>query len=433
MNWVRETDERIEAEVEIDLGVITRLEVHDALIKTSNGKSLGLDQVTAELLKADVNATVERLTDLFNIIWSEESTPKRWNKGLIVKIPKKGDLTDCSNWRGVTLLPVMSKIFGRVLINRLKDGVDKVLRQEQAGFRPNRSTTEQIFTLRNILEQSNEWNSPLYVHFIDFEKAFDSLHRNSLWNILKEYQIPDKIIRIVKALYDNVECAVVDEGETTEWFHVTSGVKQGCVMSGFLFLLAIDWMMKRVLAGERRGIRWRFTTQLEDLDFADDIALLSAKHDHIQKKTEKVEEMAGRIGLNMNVKKCKHMRMNNRVDAPLKINNIEVEDVEEFISGAKVSKDGGGTEDIKNRLGKARGAFRNLRRIWTNGAIGRKTKLTLFKTLVRSVLLYGSEAWKVTKREEQKLDAFQFKCIRRILKIPWTELVSNDRISSKQA
>ncbi|PIK36057.1 hypothetical protein BSL78_27122 [Apostichopus japonicus] len=196
MNWVRETDERIEAEVEIDLGVITRLEVHDALIKTSNGKSPGLDQVTAELLKADVNATVERLTDLFNIIWSEESTPKRWNKGLIVKIPKKGDLTDCSNWRGVTLLPVMSKIFGRVLINRLKDGVDKVLRQEQAGFRTNRSTTEQIFTLRNILEQSNEWNSPLYVHFIDFEKAFDSLHRNSLWNILKEYQIPDKIIRM---------------------------------------------------------------------------------------------------------------------------------------------------------------------------------------------------------------------------------------------
>ncbi|XP_071854542.1 uncharacterized protein [Apostichopus japonicus] len=123
----------------------------------------------------------------------------------------------------------------------------------------------------------------------------------------------------------------MDEGETTECFHVTSGIKQECVMSGFLFLLAIDWMMKRVLAGERRGIRWRFTTQLEDLDFADDIALLSARHDHIQKKTEKVEEMAGRIGLNKNVKKCKHMRMNSRVDAPLKINNIEVEDVEEFV------------------------------------------------------------------------------------------------------
>ncbi|PIK48416.1 hypothetical protein BSL78_14717 [Apostichopus japonicus] len=96
--------------------------------------------------------------------------------------------------------------------------------------------------------------------------------------------------------------------------------------------------------------------------------------------------------------------------------------------GDKVSKDGGGTEDIKNKIGKARSAFRNLGKIWTNGAIGRKTKLTLFKTLLRSVLLYGSEAWKVTKREEQKLDAFQFKDIRRILKIPWTELVSNDRI-----
>ncbi|PIK61680.1 hypothetical protein BSL78_01384 [Apostichopus japonicus] len=82
-------------------------------------------------------------------------------------------------------------------------------------------------------------------------------------------------------------------------------------------------------------------------------SLTKLRHDHIQKKTEKVEEMAGRFGLNMNVKKCKHMRMNNRVDAPLKMNNIEVEDVEEFVYlGAKASKDGGGTEDMKNRLGR---------------------------------------------------------------------------------
>ena len=252
---IAESDDRIVDEMDIDVGDITKTEVLEALKKTKNGKAPGADRVTVEMLKADINATVDRLTALFNKIWKEETTPNRWNSGLIIKVPKKGDLTDCNNWRGITLLPVISKIFGRILINRLTNGVDKVLRQEQAGFRPNRGTTEQIFTLRNILEQSNEWNASLYIHFIDFVKAFDSLHRNSLWNIMKEYQIPDKFIKIMKALYNNVECAVIDEGETTDWFEVTSGVKQGCVMSGFLFLLAIDWMMRKVTDGERRGIK----------------------------------------------------------------------------------------------------------------------------------------------------------------------------------
>ena len=85
---------------------------------------------------------------------------------------KKGDLRDCNNWRGVTLLPVISKVFCRMIIDRIKKGVDRKLRKEQAGFRSGRGTTEQIFILRTILEQANEWRAPLiYTHFVDFEKA----------------------------------------------------------------------------------------------------------------------------------------------------------------------------------------------------------------------------------------------------------------------
>ena len=112
-----------------------------------------------------------------------------------------------------------------------------MLRKEQAGFRENRSTIDQIFTLRNILEQVNEWNATLYTHFIDYEKAFDSIHRERLWNIMSIYGIPEELISLTKAMYNNFECAVVEEGETTEWFQVQSGVNQGCTMSGFLFLL----------------------------------------------------------------------------------------------------------------------------------------------------------------------------------------------------
>ena len=91
------------------------------------------------------------------------------------------------------------------------------------------------------------------------------------------YGIPEELIALVKAMYNNFECAVLAEGETAEWFQVQSRVKQGCVRSSFLFLLAIDWVMSRTTEGRRTGIRWKSTSILEDLDFADDIAQLCCR------------------------------------------------------------------------------------------------------------------------------------------------------------
>ena len=102
-----------------------------------------------------------------------------WKKELVVKVFKKRSLHECNNCRGVTLLPVSSKIFCRMQLERIKKGVDKKLRKEQTGFRPKKSTTE------HILEQANEWRAGLYAHFVlEFEKAFESVHRESLWNIM---------------------------------------------------------------------------------------------------------------------------------------------------------------------------------------------------------------------------------------------------------
>ena len=81
----------------------------------------------------------------------------------------------------------------------------------------------------------NKWQATLHAHFVDFKKVFDSIHREGLWRIMKAYDIPDKLIRMVKIMYDDFECSVLDEGEQTRWFKITTGVKQGCVMSGFLF------------------------------------------------------------------------------------------------------------------------------------------------------------------------------------------------------
>ena len=179
-----------------------------------NGKAPGADQITAEMLKADPQQTSQELKQTFDLIWKDEKVPKHWTKGLICKIPKKGNIQDCSNWRGVTLLPLASKVFSRILVNRIQAGVDKELRKEQAGFRKGRGTIEQIFILRNILEQANEWNTPVAIHFIDFEKAFDSVHRDSLWIIMKKYGIPQKLIQMVQSLYKDFQCAVIDENDS---------------------------------------------------------------------------------------------------------------------------------------------------------------------------------------------------------------------------
>ena len=180
------------------------------------------------------------LYDLFHKIWNAETIPEDWCRGLIVKLPKKGDRTQCTNWRGVTLLSVPSKIFCKIIHMRLSDAIDTILRKEQAGFRPGVGCIDHIFTLRNIFEQCIEWNTKVHVNFIDLEKAFDSIHRDTLWNILLAYGCPEKIVNIIKLFYNNFTCSVIHKKKLTDWFSVRSGVRQGCVLSPMLFLVAID-------------------------------------------------------------------------------------------------------------------------------------------------------------------------------------------------
>ena len=180
------------------------------------------------------------------------------------------------------MLSMVGKVLGRSIIKRLRDDIDRRLRKEQSGFRRNRGTTEPIFILRNIVEQSLEWNATLYLVFIDYEKAFDSIHRETLWKIMRQYGIPGKYIRLVKMFYDNDRCSVLTEGGIGESFSVKSGVKQGCVMSGFLFILVIDWIMRKTVTRNDTGIQWSLTKKLEDLDYADDIVTVSSKMSHAQ-------------------------------------------------------------------------------------------------------------------------------------------------------
>ena len=402
-------------------------EIRKAIKSLNNGKCGGPDGIPAEAMKYALETTVNTFHQLFKKIWLEENIPEEWKEGYLIKLPKKGDLSECKNYRGIMLLSTPGKVFNKVILERMKASVDKLLRDHQAGFRKDRSCTDQIATLRIIIEQSLEWNSPLYVNFIDFEKAFDSVDRTSLWNIMRHYGIPEKYVKIVSNTHQGMTaCKVLHGGDETEKFPVETGVRQGCVLSPFLFLLAIDWTMKETTKNRRNGIQWTLLDQLDDLDFADDLALLSQKLQHMQEKTSILEETAAKIGLKINKEKTKIMRINTTNTDPIKLRNEDLEEVEEFTYlGSKVNTTGGTDNDIKIRICKARTAFNLLKKVWNTRQISRNTKIKIFNSNVKAVLLYGSETWRTTVALERTIQSFINRCLRRILKIHWPDRISN--------
>ena len=416
-------------DLEIDTSTPNIQEIITAIKSLKNGKSPGQDNLNAELFKVDPELAAKILYPLFTIIWEGTVIPDDWTKGIIIKLAKKGTLSDCNNWRGITLLSVPSKIMAKIIILRLVDAIDKQLREEQAGFRKGRGCIDQIFALRNIIEQCTEWQRKLFINFVDFQKAFDSLNRKCLWKILRYYGIPSKIVELIKSFYNNFTCSV---GHDNIWFAVETGVRQGCVMSALLFNLAIDWIMRRTTEDTQRGIRWSITSTLEDLDFADDIALLSHTNNHLQEKTSRLSRFASQIGLKISQTKSEVMTLNVTNPTSIHVDGKDIPITETFTYlGSTVRNDGGAGNDIKNRLNKARNIFCSFNNIWKSSQYSKKTKLKLYSSCVLSTLSYGSECWRMTELDLTKLSVFHTKCLRRILHIFWPRKVSNEELLSQ--
>ena len=411
----------------IDTELFSKEEIRTAIKQLKNGKAPGIDNIGAELLKADIETSRNILHRLFTNIWKNEVIPTDWDKGIIVKLQKKGDLKLCTNWRGISLLSIPSKVFLRVIKNRITGSINSKLRQEQAGFRQNRGCMDHLFTLRNIIEQCTKWQNKLILNFIDFQRAFDSITRDYIWDILRAYGVPTKIIKLIKIFYDNYKCSVLHNGQLSDWFTVQTGVRQGCVISPLLFLVVVDWCMRSTLGNGNTGIRWTLNSFLEDLDFADDICLLSSNREHMQQKTTRLNTMSNQLGLIVNTQKTKIMAINDKSNkTPIKISDTNIEEVDNFTYlGSVISNDNGTSKDIKSRLSKARTAFCQLRPIWRSTSLSRNTKLRIYNSNVKSVLLYGSECWRIIQTDFNKLSAFHNTCLRKICKIFWPNKITN--------
>lgn len=179
------------------------------------------------------------LTDLFRDCWERGVVPQDLRDAVIVSLYKnKGEKSDCSNYRGVTLLSIAGKILARVILDRLIPTVaEENLPESQCGFRANRSTTDMTFVLRQIQEKCREQNVGLYAAFIDLTKAFDTVSRDGLWRILVRLGCPPKLLQILQQLHKGQMGQVKHKGELSDPFPIENGVKQGCVLAPTLFAI----------------------------------------------------------------------------------------------------------------------------------------------------------------------------------------------------
>jgi len=402
-------------------------EIRKAINSLKAGKAAGPDDIPPEALKAAPDISSSMMEKLLKKVWLTETVPEDWKDGHLTVLPKKGDLTICDNHRGIMLLSVPGKVLSKVILERLKEAVDVKLRKNQAGFRSGRSCADQIVSLRIIIEQALEQRYPCFLNFIDYRKAFDSLDRKTLWKILAHYGIPKKLINIIKAIYDNQKAKILYKGKLSAAFLIETGVRQGCLLSPFLFILAIDYILKNCSPGN--GLTWIDNEELDDLDFADDLAELSDSCQQMQAKTNDLKRISESVGLQINIDKTKTMKINIVNNDQIIIEGQAIENVDSFTYlGSIISTTGGTEDDINNRLKKARSSYSMLGKVWKCRSISRHTKVRLFNSNVKSILLYGSESWSLTKRLEQKLQVFINNCLRKILQIYWPQTISNEEL-----
>ena len=191
------------------------------LLLSSNAP--GSDAIPAEIYKAGGPPVAEKLTELFHIMWRKEAIPQEFKDATIIHLFKrKGNPQVCDNHRGISLLSIAGKILARVLLNRLNEHLERseLLPESQCGFRKNRGTIDMIFTARQLQEKCQEQN---FMTFVDLTKAFDTVSREGLWKIM--FGCPAKFIAMVRQFHDGMLAMVQNDGEFSDPFPVTNGVK----------------------------------------------------------------------------------------------------------------------------------------------------------------------------------------------------------------
>jgi len=261
--------------------------------------------------------------------------------------------------------------------------------------------------------------------FVGYQRAFDSLRRAWIWDELKVRGLSSKFINIIKEGYEDFSCTVLHEGQLSDSIKTSTGVRQGCLLSPLLFMMVMDGVLRRALDGKKRGLTWRVQESFEDMEYADDVCLVSHKYEHMCRKLHDIWKES-KDGLEINSSKTEEIRVNTTVKQGLRLNGQDIKRSSDFCYlGSIVAENEGTSREVNARIQKARGSFSKLRRVWLSKSLRIDTKIRIFNACVKSVLLYGCETWLVTKEIQCKIQTFVNRCLRYILRIWWPNIISN--------
>ena len=418
--YKREVEERLEwmrsvhqHQPQLD-APITAMEVFKAIRKLKMGKAPGEDGILTDILKtaADAvnnsklrggNAVVDALVLMFNFVFDKGVWPERWGTGIIFPLHKHDSRLDPSNYRPITLLSVVGKLFGVVVNARLSafSEATNSLSDEQGGFRPNRGTPDQVFLLREVLASRKERGLPTFATYIDARKAYDTVWREDAYVRIYESGVRGKLWRQLQAMHSGLTRRVMHPLGMTDCFNVDRGVAQGAVESPWVYANFIDGLAKELkarnlgvpIAGRRVAL----------LMYADDIVMLAATQRELELMNRIASRFAQQHRFQFNGEKSGVMLFNVKLAAKAAAQSarwtlfgerVEVKDSYVYLGTITPGDGMSWTAHLKAAIAKARRRSADL--LWVCRAdrgMRPRTAITLWQSMVRPLLEYASELW----------------------------------------
>ena len=399
-----------ELDVEISLS-----EIMKGICLSKNGKSSGPDLLLNEFIKYGNENLMQYLYCLFNKIFDIGYFPDSWGDGFIVPLHKKGSTDNVENYRGITLLSIVSKLFSNILNLRLDKWAEKyhIYIEAQAGFRKGMGTIDNVFILHSLISHCLNEKKQLFAAFVDFKKAFDFVVRDVLWYKLIQMGVRGKILNIIQSMYSNIKSRVKFDNIVSDEFSSFLGVRQGECLSPFLFSMYLNDIenvfIQKGVAGFDIGLLKLFL-----LLYADDIVIFVESSDDLQKGLDVLAEYCKRWKLTVNIQKTKVMvfrkggNLERNISFKFEGENIEI--VGKFVYLGITFTTGGAFKETHRTLsGQALKAIFKLNQYLYNFTdLSHKHVLDLFDTLVRPILCYGAEVWGFSKFHNQERVHLQF-------------------------
>ena len=331
-----------------------------------------------------------------------------------VPIFKKGDCKQCTNYRGISLLSVPGIVYAKCLERKCRELVESKLEVGWSSFRLGRSTTDQLFTLKQVFEKSWEYGKDLFTCFADLEKAFDRVSRDKLWKVLREYGVDDQLLCAIKLFYCRPQVCVRINGMQSKPFHVGVGLRQKCVLSLLLFLVFMNWIDKCSQTDECATIG---NCKISRMLFADDLPLLFSAERRLQRALNSFANACNTAGMKISTAKTEILHLSRNSDlCVLQVNGATLKQVEKFKHlGVAFTSDERQDKELDTQLGKANAVMRGLHySVVMKTILPKKVKLSVFKTVFVPILTYGHKSWVITERVRSQMQASEMRFLERI-------------------